>query len=228
VPRGRYEMTESEELDDALDRVARGDSPRETTQELDASQRRLVQMAQMIRGSEVSVGPDPGFSTSLERKLREPRPRTVPRRTALLSGLGAMAAGVAAGIGLDHVLTEQPTAGPAYDQTPLVGPNGHWERVASDADLPEGAVKRFTTGALAGFLIRTNGRVKALSGVCTHMGCLLEYEAATKGLVCPCHGAEFNLDGWVRSYPNGGGIKIPWLPQLRVRVQEGDIEVWTA
>ena len=50
----------------------------------------------------------------------------------------------------------------------------------------------------------------ACSAICTHKGCVVEYEHAAKQFVCPCHGARFGLDGKVlqgpakkplRSYP---------------------------
>ncbi len=41
----------------------------------------------------------------------------------------------------------------------------------------------------------------ALSRVCTHLGCLLEYDSATKTLVCPCHAGSFDLEGRVIAGP---------------------------
>ncbi len=41
----------------------------------------------------------------------------------------------------------------------------------------------------------------ALSSVCTHLGCLVGYEAAKNILVCPCHGGTYDLEGNVLSGP---------------------------
>lgn len=41
----------------------------------------------------------------------------------------------------------------------------------------------------------------ALSRVCTHLGCLLEYDKLQKKLICPCHAGVFNLEGRVVSGP---------------------------
>jgi cytochrome b6-f complex iron-sulfur subunit len=41
----------------------------------------------------------------------------------------------------------------------------------------------------------------ALSRVCTHLGCLLEYDKSQRKLVCPCHAGIFDLEGRVVSGP---------------------------
>jgi cytochrome b6-f complex iron-sulfur subunit len=41
----------------------------------------------------------------------------------------------------------------------------------------------------------------ALSRVCTHLGCLVEYQKDKKRLLCPCHAGTFDLAGNVVSGP---------------------------
>lgn len=41
----------------------------------------------------------------------------------------------------------------------------------------------------------------ALSRVCTHLGCLVEYDKAGRRLLCPCHAGAFDLEGNVISGP---------------------------
>lgn len=41
----------------------------------------------------------------------------------------------------------------------------------------------------------------ALSRVCTHLGCLVEYSRTRQRMVCPCHAGTFDLDGGVISGP---------------------------
>jgi cytochrome b6-f complex iron-sulfur subunit len=222
-------MTDQEQVDNLLDQVSRGKSPTEGALGLSADERRMVQMAQTLRGTGENDGPGSAFRTRLALRLEQPEPRTMPRRAALLSGLGAVAAGIAAGVGLDRIATAQSTTTRTYGPpTQLVGKNGHWEPVALAADMHEGAVRSFRARAIAGFLVHRDGKIRALSGVCTHMGCLLEYNPAEQGLDCPCHGAKFGLDGWLRSYALVDGYKIPALPELNVRTRQGHIEVWTA
>jgi len=43
--------------------------------------------------------------------------------------------------------------------------------------------------------------IVALSRVCTHLGCLVVYSESRKKLICPCHAAEFNVEGNVLAGP---------------------------
>ena len=38
-------------------------------------------------------------------------------------------------------------------------------------------------------------KVRALSGICPHMGCQVQAATGGKGFVCPCHRATFSVDG---------------------------------
>ena len=49
------------------------------------------------------------------------------------------------------------------------------------------------------FIYRDYEGVRALSAVCTHLGCVLE--TAEDGFQCPCHGSRFNDKGRVLSGP---------------------------
>lgn len=45
------------------------------------------------------------------------------------------------------------------------------------------------------------GGVHAVSPTCTHMGCLVSFNAVEKAWECPCHGSRFGLDGAVLQGP---------------------------
>ena len=45
------------------------------------------------------------------------------------------------------------------------------------------------------------GRVHAVSLRCTHLGCLLRFNAAERSWDCPCHGSRFDVDGAVLEGP---------------------------
>jgi len=49
------------------------------------------------------------------------------------------------------------------------------------------------------FVYRDHEGIKAVSAVCTHLGCILE--KSTDGFECPCHGSCYNNDGEVLSGP---------------------------
>ena len=41
----------------------------------------------------------------------------------------------------------------------------------------------------------------ALSLICTHQGCTVNYDSAASGFKCPCHGSEYNISGAVTQGP---------------------------
>ncbi len=49
------------------------------------------------------------------------------------------------------------------------------------------------------FVYRDYEGIKAVSAVCTHLGCILE--KSTDGFECPCHGSCYNNNGEVLSGP---------------------------
>ena len=162
------------------------------------------------------------------------------RRQVLQGGLGA-AAGLAAGL-IGAMVTgnrraEAPSLGGDDD---LVTGDGFWVAVARADELPPGSAMRFSTAAFDGFVVNDDGEVRALSSVCTHMGCTLQYRPEWQDLRCPCHDASFDLAGrlangrraW-REAPYRGDahaypIELPDLVRPRVRVEGGAILVWTA
>ena len=85
-----------------------------------------------------------------------------------------------------------------------------WNR---NPDVPIGAV----------YLRRTaDNKVKAFNVVCPHLGCFVDYVAARKGFLCPCHNSTFALDGRI------GDPKSPserGLDELPVEIREGN-EIW--
>ena len=62
------------------------------------------------------------------------------------------------------------------------------------ADLKVGATYNFihSSQGIPAVLFRTKTGVFAYSAICTHQGCTVSYNASSKLLKCPCHGAEFD------------------------------------
>lgn len=52
------------------------------------------------------------------------------------------------------------------------------------------------------FVVRApEGYFYALSAVCTHLGCVVNYKADQKIIACPCHGSKFDTAGNVLHGP---------------------------
>jgi len=88
--------------------------------------------------------------------------------------------------------------------------------VASTADLPVGTGEVYSVNNKAVIVIHTEDGFKALSAVCTHLGCIVFWNEQRNVIACPCHEAYFNTNGAVISGPPPAP-----LPALRVAV-EGD------
>jgi cytochrome b6-f complex iron-sulfur subunit len=72
---------------------------------------------------------------------------------------------------------------------------------ASFAELKARGSLRFRFGREPCILVLHEGRVHALSLVCTHLGCLVEWSPGAARLTCPCHRAAFTLTGDVIEGP---------------------------
>jgi Rieske Fe-S protein len=184
--------------------------------------------------------PRPEFLADLHRKLAErsdaegsanvvplARPTGPTRRRVLLTGSVAAGA-VAVGAAGEHLLTSRHAGDdstPSAAAAPTLDPNvGTWRSIGSAADLAPGAVQRFDVASVVGFVTRDSAGVRAVSGICTHLGCQLNLDSATRQLDCPCHSTSFAVDGTLVRYQLA---KAPApLPQIQVRENNGAIEVY--
>jgi cytochrome b6-f complex iron-sulfur subunit len=88
--------------------------------------------------------------------------------------------------------------------------------VASTADLPVGKGQVFSVNNKPVIVINTSDGYKALSAVCTHLGCVVFWNEQRGVIACPCHEAYFSTNGAVISGP-------PPAPLDAFRVQvDGD------
>ena len=47
-----------------------------------------------------------------------------------------------------------------------------------------------------------DGNYFALSQICTHQGCTVQYQVAQNEIVCPCHGSQYDIHGNVIMGPS--------------------------
>lgn len=84
-------------------------------------------------------------------------------------------------------------------------------------DVPPGGLLPITYAGKPALVRRSEeGAVEALSLVCTHLGCTVEWQPDNGQFYCPCHEGKFDRDG----RPVAGPPKLP-LERLAVR-QEGE------
>jgi cytochrome b6-f complex iron-sulfur subunit len=74
--------------------------------------------------------------------------------------------------------------------------------VLSRKEIAVGESKDIIVNNTPGVLInRPDQGYVALSRVCTHLGCLVDYQKDKKRLLCPCHAGTYDLSGNVISGP---------------------------
>jgi menaquinol-cytochrome c reductase iron-sulfur subunit len=114
-------------------------------------------------------------------------------------------------------------------------------RIAPHQWVPVGPVDRFAIGdtvlvsfenpsatpwagvtARTGAWLRRVGETEFIAFVlnCSHLGCPVRWEPASKLFMCPCHGGVYYSDGAVAAGPP----PIP-LQRFRVRVRNGQVEL---
>jgi glycine/D-amino acid oxidase-like deaminating enzyme/nitrite reductase/ring-hydroxylating ferredoxin subunit len=75
-------------------------------------------------------------------------------------------------------------------------------QAGSEADVPPGEARVVRDGlGRTGVYRDEAGEVHAVSVRCTHLGCLLRFNAAETSWDCPCHGSRFDVDGQVLEGP---------------------------
>jgi len=124
-----------------------------------------------------------------------------------LWGLGA------AGLGISFLKA------PAEEKRPGEG----LVRCGPFSTLQVGAARFIRHGTEPFFVVRANEtQVLALSAICTHLRCVLEWDEASSSILCPCHDGAFDRNGNALSGP-----PTRPLPQYRAEVRADEIIVHT-
>jgi glycine/D-amino acid oxidase-like deaminating enzyme/nitrite reductase/ring-hydroxylating ferredoxin subunit len=98
----------------------------------------------------------------------------------------------------------------------LLGPPAHdW----SDLERGSGRVIDLD-GDPVGVYRDETGEVHAVSAVCTHLGCLVEWNDAERSWDCPCHGSRFDHDGTVLDTPAVDDLEPVDDPRLTTAADE--------
>jgi nitrite reductase/ring-hydroxylating ferredoxin subunit len=84
----------------------------------------------------------------------------------------------------------------------FIGDRLHTDDRDAIEQLPagDGTVARVSGQDIAAFR-DDNGELHAVSAVCTHLGCLVNFNSAERSWDCPCHGSRFTIDGEVLEGP---------------------------
>ena len=89
------------------------------------------------------------------------------------------------------------------------------------SEVPVNTGKIFKFGNKPGILVHTaGGEFKALSAVCTHLECIVQYRPDTKQIWCACHNGQYNLSG-----KNIGGPPPRPLEEFKVNLRGDDVVV---
>jgi cytochrome b6-f complex iron-sulfur subunit len=181
-----------------------------------------------------SDAPREEFLTDLRHRLAAQMHGTSPlvrkagaTRRYVIVGTSAAAAATVAAVSIDRAVIrggQVATGDNNYNSGELTPNTGRWQRVAASAEVREGVMRPFDLGSVIGFVRRVDGKPEAVSGVCTHQGCRLWFDAPDDRLRCPCHSTSFSPAGQVLTHQLPIAPKP--LPTLMVREQNGAIEVF--
>ena len=245
------------ELEHFIEELQAGHTAHPPT-ELTPDKAQIYRMAALFRSaSPDEVTPRPEFAAELqarlEQEIQQPpkarhfpfiskKPQTTPRvsrRALLAGGATAVAASLALGAGLEHMVehtTQQATGGsktgPQWP-TPIVPADvaSIWFPVATLAELGDSAI-RFTTDSIIGYVIRNDGDsgesvkdvpVIAVSAACTHMGCIVQWQDSDRKYHCPCHGGLFTEYG--KPDNSSSVLYLTSLPRLETKIENNKVYV---
>jgi Rieske Fe-S protein len=145
------------------------------------------------------------------------------------TGIGAMAERSAAtpSASASHTPTPASTSTPYNDQTPLVEDGtGTWHFVGTLDEIGDNAI-RFVTDTIIGYVIRSDGdegeqknAIIAMSAACTHMGCLVQWQASDHQFHCPCHDGVFTEYG--KPSPSGRMKYLAALPRMKTMIGDNN------
>jgi Rieske Fe-S protein len=93
--------------------------------------------------------------------------------------------------------------------------------MAKANEIKPGEAKEFLDGqGRKALLVNQNGKIKAFSKICTHLGCEVEWKPEENIFFCPCHLGKFDANG-----KNIAGPPPRPLDQFKVEVKDNYVFV---
>ncbi len=137
--------------------------------------------------------------------------RGVDRRQLLQ--VSVQACGLAAAVAGGYVVLNY--------MSPLPEGLGEQDVAIQEGELKPGTALQVLHKGKPVLIVRdTSGALHAMSAICTHLGCLVKWSEQEEKVECPCHGAQFGLDGKVL-----GGPAPDALAMIPVGVENGVIRL---
>lgn len=149
------------------------------------------------------------MTTRIERFEKELQSRRTFLQGFLAKLLGATAVG-SFGSALAYLY---PAPEPPGDARVFIDDAG---KAMTPEQIPEGSGTVGRLGKRPVLVLRLDGELLAFSAVCTHLGCVVAWDAGTQRILCPCHGGVFGPDG-----RRLAGPPPKPLPRIPVAVEEG-------
>lgn len=113
------------------------------------------------------------------------------RRRALQLLIGGSGVGAAAMLGVPML---------RYVQPHIVDETERSVTLAKDGLRP-GEAQLLVIGERPVHVLNTGSGYRALSAVCTHLGCIVKWRPSRRQFFCPCHGGRFDARGRVMGGP---------------------------
>lgn len=107
-------------------------------------------------------------------------------------------------VGLGWLASSLPVAIAACSTQSTPSASGDWQTVGTTAQLDKTGQLLVENSPVGNVLVVGTSKTENLIAVnptCTHKGCTVEWQAKAKKFVCPCHGAEYGVDGKVQKEP---------------------------
>ncbi|MBG7609467.1 MAG: Rieske 2Fe-2S domain-containing protein [Anaerolineae bacterium] len=147
-------------------------------------------------------------SSHLEKKS----PNAISRRTFLISS---------AAIGLSLGILEALRITLAFLKPPPTKGFGGLIKPGKLEELAPGSVTYIRQGRF--YLVHNSDGILAMFQRCTHLGCLVRWDADEDHFICPCHAGQYNREGEVISGPPPQPLGI-----FKLEITDGDVVVDTS